>query len=174
MAIPTQFSFSMLAPFTSDGNERNRFDKICMAADTVLLNNINACLFYEDHLRFKPKREHERVSKSVVCLERELAKNVVVWNVAIVTDCRSTVAPPLPRSILRSHDMAIRARFRTIGEVRRGVGNMEDQHAETAENTQHDQHGEPPLLRRDNEIDDVDEKLTETAKRSQGRYRLLS
>ena len=79
----------------------------CMAAHTVLHNDL--CTFVDglDGLSLLARDELIDVVHPVFALEEVLAEDVVVWDVAVVARRVACVRTVHPRRIVRSHNVAV-------------------------------------------------------------------
>lgn len=121
-----------------------------MAADAILLDRSRPHLLNMNHLRLEAEREHERMARTVHCLEQKFVEDIILRHMAIVADGNASMTASFPRCVLRRHHVAIHARFRIVGKIRRGVADIERQHAESDQYSRENENGEtPPRGRRD-------------------------
>jgi hypothetical protein len=115
-----------------------------MATLAVLLHYGHSLLFDFYYLWLCPHRKYGSMPQTVFCFEEISSKNVILGHMAVVTGRNLTVRTMLPGGILRSHYVAIDARFWVVGQVRMGIRHIKQVGTNTTEDSQQGSNIETP------------------------------
>jgi len=122
--------------------------KLTMAPDAVLMNNLLTRFLDKDHLRFKPQSEHGSVPQPVLCLEVILVEYIVVGDMTVVAVGPFTMGTVVPGCILGSHNVAVDTCFRLVAQVRGCVGYVKRKYPQPGKNTKRQDNRKSPVIRR--------------------------
>ena len=112
-----------------------------MASQAVFLHDGHGSGGQFDGLRFKAECENGGVSQTVFGLERILANQRRMGNVAIVARYIPTVRGMRMGNVGIRHDVTVHARFRRIDHVRCHTGDVGQEQSHPAKATQEDHRG---------------------------------
>ncbi len=127
VAIPAQFACAGLDFMPCDSEVGSMVELAFMAPDAVVLHSPLAWCMHADDIWFEVESEHEGMAASIHSLKSIFECDVIVWDVAVVANCHAGMRRPLPCGKLRSHDVAVHTSAWVIGEIRRGIGDVEGQ-----------------------------------------------
>ena len=121
-------------------------DLSLMAADAIILDDLDRWLPGTDYLRFRSQGEDGGMIKSVFGLEEILVGDIVMRHMAVIAVGNLTMGAMCPSEVLRCHQVTVHTGLRIIRQIRGRIGKIQKKNSQPEDNRHYKRGSRPPFF----------------------------